>query len=95
MQVSLFATAHTQPQLEQRCSLLMWAIWQVQTTGNHKKGRQMNAPMSLLLITIRDASGRSVAAYVKEKTVRSVSVTVAHGIFLHFLASRCPGFNAI
>jgi len=78
MQVSLFVTEHTQPQSEQRCSLLMWAIWKVQTTGNHKKGRQMNAPMLLLLIIIRDASGRSVATYVKEKILSSVCAKVAH-----------------
>ena len=38
----------------------------------------MNAPMLLLLIIIRDASGRSVATYVKEKILSSVCAKVAH-----------------
>ena len=46
----------------------------------------MNAPiLLLLLIIIRDASGRSVATYVKERTLSWVSATVTHGNFLHFL----------
>lgn len=48
---------------------VMWAMWKVQTTGNNKKGKQMNAP-TLVLITIRDVSGRSIVTYVKEKILR-------------------------
>jgi len=90
IQVSLFVTEHTLPRSEQRCSLLMWAIWKVQTTGNHKKGRQMNVSMLLLLIIIRVASGRSVVTYVKEKTVRCLNATLAHGNFLQTYSNIYP-----
>jgi hypothetical protein len=90
MQVSLFVTEHTQPKSEERCSLLMWAIWKVQTTGNHKKGRQMNAPVLLLLIIIRVASGRCVATYVKEKIIRCLSTTMAHDKFLQSYSNIYP-----
>jgi hypothetical protein len=49
-------------------------------------------PCWLLLIIIRDASGRSVVTYVKENIQRvCVRATLAHGNFLRLLASVCPG----
>lgn len=68
---------------------VMWAMWKVQTTGNNKKGKEMNAP-TLVLITIRDVSGRSIVTYVKEKILRHATCNSVSRDF-DFLSLHVPG----